>query len=194
MLSRHLMPWLLLVGLVTACASSSPEERPGRPPPPVFLFQSSLALLLEHHDELMLTTDQLIQVGRREEALDAANRPLREQLRQIRHPEPAQGERPPPPPPPTPGMGNRNAPVGMGGRPAYRPPPRPLAPLTEEELKRQQALLQAMEDNETVAYRDVEALLDDTQKEKARALVSKLREERQRVRESLQHPEAPPAP
>ncbi|QSQ27147.1 hypothetical protein JY651_20520 [Pyxidicoccus parkwayensis] len=82
----------------------------------------------------------------------------------------------------------------MGGRPAFRPPPRALAPLTEEQLKRQQALLQAMEDNEAAAYRDVEALLDDTQKEKARALVSEQREERQRARETFQKKEAPPAP
>ncbi|MCY1041956.1 hypothetical protein OV208_11580 [Corallococcus sp. bb12-1] len=187
---RHLVPWLLLVGLVTACASSSPAERPGRPPPPRVLFQSPLALLLEHHQELMLTTDQLIQVGQREEALDAANRPLREQLRQLWHPEPAPGEGPPP----GAGMRGRSGTVGPGGRPAYRPPARPPAPLSEEELKRQQALFQAMEDNDAAAYRDVEALLDETQKGKAREWVSKHREERLRARESLQSPETQPAP
>ncbi|MFP2895622.1 hypothetical protein [Corallococcus sp. 4LFB] len=187
---RHLVPWLLLVGLVTACAASSPEERPGRQPPPRILFQSPLALLLEHHEELALTTDQLIQVGQREEALEVTNRPLREQLRQVWHPEPAPGEGRPR----GPGMGNRNAPVGLGGRPQYRPSARPLEPLSEEGLKRQQALLQAMEENDAAAYRDVEALLDETQKGKARALVAKQREERQRARESLQGPETRPAP
>lgn len=184
---RQLAPWLLLVGLVAACASS-PPERPERPEPPRILFQSPLALLLEHHEELALTTDQLIQLGQKEEALEAANRPLREQLRQVRHPEAPRGERPPR----GPRAGNPNLPVGLGGRPAYRAPPRPLTPLTEEELKRQQALLQVMEDNETAAYRDAEALLDDTQKEKARALVAKQREERQRAREAFQVPETPP--
>ncbi|WP_375758630.1 hypothetical protein [Corallococcus exercitus] len=154
------------------------------------LFQSPLALLLEHHAELALTTDQLIQVGQREEALEVTNQPLREQLRQVWHPEPAPGEGPPR----GPGVGNRNAPVGLGGRPRYRPPARPPAPLSEEDQKRQQALLQAMEDNELAAYRDAEALLDETQKQKAQALVAKLREERQRARESLKEPEAPPVP
>ncbi|WP_147442158.1 hypothetical protein [Corallococcus exercitus] len=187
---RRLVPWLLLVGLVTACASSSPEERPGRSPPPRILFQSPLALLLENHEALALTTDQLIQVGQREEALDAANRPFREQLRQVWHPEPAPGEGPPR----GAGVPRRGGPVGLGGRPAYRPPARPLEPLSEEGLKRQQALLQAMEENETAAYRDVEALLDETQKGKARELVAKQREERQRARESLRRLETPPAP
>ncbi|RKG91850.1 hypothetical protein [Corallococcus terminator] len=187
---RHLMPWLLLVGLFTACASSFPEERPARPPPPRVLFQSPLALLLEHQQELMLTTDQLIQVGQRDEALDVTNRPLREQLRQVWHPDPLPGDGPP--------QGARmpggNSPVGLGGRPQYRPPARPPTPLSEEDLKREQALLQAMEENEMAAYRDVEALLDDTQKEKARGLVSKHREERLRARESLKGPETKPAP
>ncbi|MGE6763405.1 hypothetical protein ACQKGO_35675 [Corallococcus interemptor] len=185
---RHLVPWLLM-GLVAACASS--PERPERPPPPRILFQSPLAVLLENHEALALTTDQLIQVGQKEEALEAANRPLREQLRQVRHPEPPPGEGGPPR---SPRAGNPNTPVGLGGRPAYRAPPRPLTPLTEEDLKRQQALLQAMEDNEAAAWRDVEALLDDAQKEKARALVSKHREERQRAREAFEAPEPPPAP
>ncbi|RKI60819.1 hypothetical protein D7X55_23945, partial [Corallococcus sp. AB049A] len=84
----------MLMGLVAACASS--PERPERPPPPRILFQSPLALLLENHEALALTTDQLIQVGQKEEALEAANRPLREQLRQVRHPEPPPGEGGPP--------------------------------------------------------------------------------------------------
>ncbi|MBN8232734.1 hypothetical protein JYK02_34970 [Corallococcus macrosporus] len=186
---RHLVPWLLLVGLFTACASSSPAERPARQPPSV-LFQSPLALLLEQHAELALTTDQLIQVGQRQEALDVTNRPYREQLRLVWHPEPAPGEGPPR----GPGVGNRNAPVGLGGRPAYRSAARPRGPLSEEDQTRQQALFQAMEENEMAAYRDVEALLDETQKPKAQALVAKLREERQRARESMKEPEATPAP
>ena len=190
MLQRRLVQWLLLVGLATACASSSPAERPVRPPPPRVLFQSPLALLLERHQELGLTTDQLIQVGQREEALDAANRPLREQLWAIWQPEPGPGDGPPP----GAGMPRRNAPVGLGGRPGYRPPAQPPAPLSEEALTRQRALFQAIEDNETAAYRDVEALLDETQRGKAQALVSKLREERLRARESLQNPETQPAP
>ncbi|NOK22938.1 hypothetical protein [Corallococcus carmarthensis] len=91
-------------------------------------------------------------------------------------------------------MRGNSGPVGLGGRPAYQPSDRPPEALGEEGLKRQQALLQAMEDNEMVAFRDVETLLDETQKAKARELVAKQREERQRARESMQHPKAPPAP
>ncbi|WP_223636077.1 hypothetical protein [Corallococcus sp. EGB] len=185
---RPLMPWLLLVALVTACASSPPEQR--RRPPPRVLFESPLALLLEHHEELMLNTDQLIKIGQMDEALTAANKPLREQLREVWHPAPPPGGRPPP----GTGMTGRNAPVGLGGRPPYRPPERPAAPLSEEDKKRQQAILQAMEDNEAAAYRQVEALLDEPQKVKARELLEKQREERARARESMQRPpEEPPA-
>lgn len=179
---RHLMPWLLLVAFVTACASSSPPEQRRRPPPRV-LFESPLALLLEHHEELQLTTDQLIKIGQQDEALTAANKPLREQLREVWHPEPPPGGGPPP----GAGMPGRNAPVGLGGRPSYRSPDRPSPPpLSEEDKKRQQALLQAMEDNEAAAYREVEASLDASQKVKARALIEKQREERAHARESMQ--------
>lgn len=180
---RPFMPWLLLVALVTACASSPPVEQ--RRPPPRVLFESPVALMLEHHDELMLTTDQLIKLGQLDEALTTANKPLRDQLREVWHPEPPPGGRPPP----GAGMssGRSNTPVGLGGRPAYRAPAQPPTPLSEEDKKRQQALLQAMEDNETKAYREAEALLDEPQKEKARALVEKQREERARARESMQN-------
>ncbi|MBZ4332999.1 hypothetical protein NR800_17980 [Corallococcus interemptor] len=182
---RHFMPGLLLVALVTACASSPPVEQ--RRPPPRILFESPLALLLEHHQELGLSTDQLIQIGQRDEALAVANRPLREELRAIWSP-PMGGN----PPPGT--MPVRTGPAGPRGRPAYRPPAQPPEPLNDEALKRQQLLLQAMEDNETAAFREVEALLEEPQKVKARELVEKQREERARAHESMRKaPEAPPA-
>jgi hypothetical protein len=184
---RHLMPWLLWVALVTACASSS-DAAYRRPPPPRVLFISPLVLLLESHQELALTTDQLIKIGQRDEALTAANKPLREQLRSVRNPEPAPGEQPSPRGPRMPG---RRGPVGLGGRPAYRPPARPDAPLSEESLKQQDALLQALEANDEAAYRDVEALLDESQKVKAGELMTKLREERKHARESVKEQPAP---
>lgn len=185
---RHFVPWLLLVALVTACASSPPVEL-RRQPPPRILFESPLALLLENHQELGLSTDQLIKIGQRDEALAVTNRPLREELRGIWSPSPMGGN-----PPPGAGMPVRTGPAGSGGRPPYRPPAQPPAPLSEEALKRQQLLLQAMEANETAAYREVEDLLEEPQKVKARALVEKQREERVRARESMQKgPEAPPA-
>jgi hypothetical protein len=187
---RHLMPWLLLVACVTACASSS-DATHRRQPPPRVLFVSPLVLLLENHQDLALTTDQLIKIGQRDEALTAANKPLRQQLREVLNPEPAPGQRPPQGARPR----TRSGPVGLGGRPAYRPPPQPLAPLSDEAQKQQAALLQAMEDNDTAAYRDVEALLDEQQKTKAGELMTQLREERQRARESMNQPppQEPPA-
>ncbi|RKG87178.1 hypothetical protein D7W82_14380 [Corallococcus sp. CA049B] len=185
MSQRQLVPWWLLVALVTACASAPPVEQ-RRQPPPRILFESPLALLLENYQELGLSTDQLIKIGQRDEALAVTNKPLREELRAIWTP--PMGNNPPPGTMPV-----RVGPAGRGGRPPYRPPAQPPAPLSEEALKRQQLLLQAMEDNETVAYREVEALLEEPQKEKARALVEKQREERARARESMRKaPEAPP--
>ncbi|MHA7632967.1 hypothetical protein [Corallococcus sp. M7] len=143
--------------------------------------------MLEHYQELGLSTDQLIKIGQRDEALAVTNRPLREELRAIWTP-PMGGNAPPG------AMPVRVGPAGRGGRPPYRPPAQPPAPLNDEQLKRQQLLLQAMEDNEAAAYREVEALLEEPQKEKARALVDKQREERARARESMHKPpDAPPA-
>lgn len=200
--------WLMAV-LVGACASSSPSERPVGPPPKV-LFQSPLALLLEHHTELQLTTEQLIELDRRENALQEKNRPLREKLRMGHGRGPEQGELPPPPPggmtgvPGDPtgmgghgGMGGRAGRLGGGmgsGMGGLGGPRRDDSPLSEEARKQQQAALRELEDNESAAYNDAEALLNETQKAKARELVSQQREERLRIRESMKGRVAPPEP
>ncbi|KFE71321.1 hypothetical protein DB31_3451 [Hyalangium minutum] len=191
------MPWWLMAVLVGACASSAPSERPVGPPPKV-LFQSPLALLLEHHTELELTTEQLIELDRREAALQEKNRPLREKLQMGRGRDPEQGEAPPP------GggiSGGRGDPSGMrghgmggmggrgmggrGGRGSGMGggPRREGAPEGEEALKQRQAVLREMEDNESAAYNDAEPLLNEEQKAKARELVSRQREERIRIRD-----------
>lgn len=198
---RPVVPGWLMAVLLGACASS-PSERPMGPPPPV-LFQSPLALLLEHHTELELTTEQLIELDRREAALQEKNRPLREKLRMgWRHGQgPGEG-----PPPEEGGMGRgRGRPGGMGGpgmgghgtsgrgmggmgESRRRDGP----PEGEEALKQQEAVLREMEDNESAAYTDAEPLLNEQQKTKARELISRQREERLRVRESMKGRVPPP--
>lgn len=206
---RFVVPGWLMAVLVGACASSSPSERPVGPPPEA-LFPSPLALLLEHHTELQLTTEQLIELDRRETALQEKNRPLREKLRQGPGRGPEQGELPPPPPggmtgvpgDPT-GMGGHGGMGGMAGRlggpsgnmggmgGGHR---RDDSPMSEDARKQQQAALREIEDNESAAYNDAEALLNETQKAKARELISQQREERMRIRESMKGRVAPPEP
>ena len=205
MSSRFVVPGWLMAILVGACASSSPSERPEGPPPKV-LFQFPLALLLEHHTELQLTTEQLIELDRRETALQEKNRPLREKLWMGHGRAPEQGE--PPPPPPGGMTGGRGDPTGMGGHGGmggiggrgmgggmsgmgggHR---REGGPMSEEAQKQQQEALREIEDNESAAYNDAEALLNETQKAKARELVSQQREERLRIRESMKGRIAPP--
>lgn len=64
--------------------------------------------------------------------------------------------------------------------------------MSEEARKQQQEALREIEDNESAAYNDAEALLNETQKAKARELVSQQREERLRIRESMKGRIAPP--
>jgi hypothetical protein len=196
---RSMMQWPLMAVLAGACASSSEAERPVGPPPRV-LFQSPIALLFEHQVELLLTTDQMIQLGKLEAALEAKNRPLRERLREGRRRGPEQEEGPPP----GGGMGGGRgggggmggmsgmgghgmARRGMGGGPLPSEPP-----LDEEALRRIEATLREMEDNESATYNEAEQILDEKQKTRARELVSQQREERMRVREALRRRVASP--
>jgi hypothetical protein len=197
MLSKQVLPWLLMALFTGACASSKSAERPEPPPPPI-LFKSSLALLLEHHAELKLTTDQMIAVGQLNSALQEKNKPLRMKLRELR----------PVGPPPRRGPAMDGPPPGVdprrwgGGRPrgpwtgmgAGQQPPE-VPPETDEarEQRRRQieALLKEMEDNETAAYAEAEKALDETQRTRAGELVAQLHEQRRKAREA---PRAPPEP
>lgn len=199
---KPLLPWLLLAVFLGACAPTHEARRPEGPPPRA-LFQSSLALLLAHHEELRLTTDQMIAVGQREEALQARNRPLREKLREAGPPMP---RRPPPgdlpPPPGVGGWGGNNrgwSETSSGAPPPGSGVPREEVPKESEEerekrMQQVRALLRELDSNETAAYEDTEKLLDDTQKARARELVTQQREERKRVREALYGPVPPAAP
>src|SRR5690348_3392398 len=91
---RFVVQGLLAAVLAGACASAPKAERPAGPPPRV-IFQSPIALLFQHHDELLLTTDQMIALGKLDQALEKKNRLLREKLREERRRGPER-EGPPP--------------------------------------------------------------------------------------------------
>ncbi|XXF75359.1 hypothetical protein P2318_20060 [Myxococcaceae bacterium GXIMD 01537] len=197
--SRWIAPWLLLAVVTGACASSTPAERPEAPPPPA-LLKSPIALLLEHHAELGLTTDQMIEVGKQETALQEKNRPLRMQLRDLRPPGPPRvapsGGAPDMSPPP--GVNPRGWGGGTNRGRATRMGQGPLAVEPETEEARQQrkerveAILREMDKNIDGAYSEVEKVLDDSQRARARELVEQQRQERQRAREAFEVPSPPP--
>jgi hypothetical protein len=197
--SRQVLPWLLLALFTGACASSpkSAEQRP-EPPPPLILFKSPLTLLLEHHEELLLNTDQMIAVGRLNEALQEKNKMLRMKVRELR---------PRGPPPARSGGSGMNVPPGvdastyngtrrqspfdgMGGPPVPEVPPE-----TEEQRKQRQeqlrAILREMEGNEDAAYAEAEKVLDEKQKMRGQELVAQQREARRKAREAMQSPTPP---
>jgi hypothetical protein len=196
---RAVVPGLLVAVLVGACASSPKVERPVGPPPRV-LFQSPIALLFQHHDELLLTTDQMIALGKLDQALEKKNKLLREKLREARRQRMEQQEGPPP----RDGMGagrggggGMGAMGGMGGhgmvsRGTGGGEPESIPPLTEETLRQMEVTLREMEDNESAAYNEAEQLLDEKQKVRARELVTQQREDRMRVREALHQRVAAP--
>jgi hypothetical protein len=196
---RTVMQWSLMAVLAGACASSSEAERPVGPPPRI-LFQSPIALLFEHQGELLLTTDQMIQLGKVDDALQAKNKPLREKLREARRRGPEQEEGPPPGGGISGGRGGRGGVGGMGGMGGHGMPSggmgggrvRSDPPMDEEALRQLEATLREMEDNETAAYNEAEQLLDEKQKARARELISQQREERMRVREALRQRVASP--
>lgn len=204
MKSRQVLPWLVLALFSGACASSKPAVPPEPPPPPI-LFKSPLKLLLEHHEELMLNTDQMIAVGRLDEALQEKNKMLRMRLRELRPRGPAPARRggsgmnvPPGVDPRTFSGSQRQSPFdGMGGPPAPEVPPE-----TEEQRKQRQeqiqAILREMEDNENAAYAEAEKVLDEKQRIRGQELFAQQREARRKAREWMRSPNpspesAPPA-
>lgn len=189
---RSMVQGLLVAVLVGACASSPKVERPVGPPPRV-LFQSPITLLFQHHDELLLTTDQMIALGKLDQDLEKKNKLLREKFREERRHRLEQREGPPP----GEGMGGGQGGgggfggmSGMGGHGMVRrgmggDDPASIPPLDEETLRQLEATMREIEDNESAAYNEAEQLLDEKQKLRARELVSQQREDRMRVRESL---------
>jgi hypothetical protein len=183
---------VLVAVLVGACASAPKVERPVGPPPRV-LFQSPIALLFQHHDELLLTTDQMIALGKLDQALEKKNKLLREKFREERRQRLEQREGPPP----GEGMGGGQGGgggfggmSGMGGHGMVRrgmggDDSASIPPLDEETLRQLEATMREIEDNESAAYNEAEQVLDEQQKVRARELVSQQREDRMRVRESL---------
>jgi hypothetical protein len=196
---KSVVQGVLMAVLAGACASAPKAEGPVGPPPR-FVFQSPIALLFEHHDELLLTTDQMIALGKVDQALDKKNRLLREKLREVRR----RGQQREEGPPPGGGMGGGGM-GGMGGmgdmggmgghgmvRHGTEGEPEGIPPLTQETLRQMEATLDEIENNESAAYKEAEQILDEKQKVLASELVSQQREDRMRVREALRRRVKPP--
>lgn len=182
---RSVVQGLLVAVLAGACASSPKVERPVGPSPR-FIFQSPIALLLDHHGELLLTTDQMIVLGKRDLALEKKNRPLREKLREARRRDMERDEGPRL----EAGMGgggrgSGGGMGGMGGRGMGGGSRSSSLPMDEDSLRQLEATLREIDDNEYAAYTEAEQILDEEQKVRARELVSQQREARMRVREAL---------
>lgn len=187
---RAVVQGLLMAVLVGACASPSKVERPVGPSTR-FIFQSPIALLLEHHNELLLTTDQMIVLGKQDLALKEKNRPLRELLREARRRDMARDEGPVLDAGIGGGGWSRGG--GMGGMGGHGmrghgkggQPRSSIQPMDEESLRQLEATLREIDDNEYTAYNEAEQILDEKQKVRARELVSQQREERMLERESM---------
>ncbi|HVG61588.1 MAG TPA: hypothetical protein VNA24_23715 [Hyalangium sp.] len=184
---RAVMQGLLMAVLVGACASPSKVERPVGPSTR-FIFQSPIALLLEHHGELLLTTDQMIVLGKQDLALKEKNRPLRELLREARRRDMEREEGPVPDAGIGGGGWGRGGGMGghgMRGHGKGGKPRSSIQPMDEESLRQLEATLREIDDNEYAAYNEAEQILDEKQKVRARELVSQQREERMLERESM---------
>ncbi len=174
----------LLFVLVLSCASappSAPAPAPGSAKP---LPASSIAAVLMHREELGLTDQQCRQLNELATALDKQNGELRASPAathsdEASHEEPGQADHAP-----IPGTGARGAGGRGKRRSAGRSDSRPQPDF-------RQAVLRAMDDNDTQAYLQAEALLTPSQRERARDIAEEYREARYDERE---HPpkEGPP--
>jgi hypothetical protein len=163
-MSWKMMPLVVALAFpVLACAQDAQAQRgsggremgPRRPP-------SSLELLLEHRETLALTPEQVGQVSELQEALEAKNAPLMEQLKALRPP------RPHGPPP--------------GDRPRGTPPD---AAAMREKMQQAEPLFSEVRANDEAAYAQAEQVLSDTQKARARELIAQVREEQRQRHEAM---------
>ncbi|NMO21335.1 hypothetical protein HPC49_35765 [Pyxidicoccus fallax] len=158
------MTWVMVLAFpVLACAqdvgarqgSGGDEPGPRRPP-------SSLELLLEYRETLALTPEQVGRVAELQSALEEQNAPLHEQLRT---------QRPPRPPP---GDASR-----AGGAPPRGEPP------DAARMQQAEPLFQELRANDEAAYAQAEQVLTDTQKTRARELITQAREEQRQRHEAM---------
>ncbi|PTL80364.1 hypothetical protein DAT35_30575 [Vitiosangium sp. GDMCC 1.1324] len=121
-------------------------------------------MLLKNQQALALTAEQVAQVEALQAALEQKDAPLVEKLEALR---------PPHPPGPPPSGTER-----MNG-----PPPDSEA--MRERMQQVQPIVTELRANDDAAYQEAEKLLSDTQKARARELITQEREEHQRRHEAM---------
>ena len=153
--------------LVIGCATAAPAPQALKPLP-----RSSVAALIGHTGELELDPKQVAELTAIDDQLERDCALLRERLQTIvdKQPRYADDDRL------TGGASQRGS--GYSGRPG--PPP----PGKEPDIAG--ALLQALDDKDTQAYLQAEEALSEPQREKARAIAGKYREDLWDQREQQQ--------
>lgn len=180
---RQLITLCLLFPLISL-AQSQEAVSPQPPPPghPHFAQKTWVQVLLEHRQELALTDTQAAGMERIDKALAEKNAPVKSALEQLRPQHPGPMGR---------GMGGPMPQDAKGGgeQAANRP--------SEEEMRshfeQARGLMDQLKANDDAAYKEAEALLNDTQKQAAQKIVSaetQVREQRrqemhQRMREHM---------
>ena len=154
---------LLTMALLTASCAANPK--PSKSPTELSpLPRSSIAAVLEHRAELELTDDQVRRLQQLDEKLQQENAAIRKELAQGKQ---ASGQ--PGPDGFAGGMGRRSR-GGGGGR-------RSRGEGNSSDNPRPKSPMQLMDDNDTRAYLEAEALLTETQRPKAREIASRFREQ-----------------
>ncbi|WP_164011169.1 hypothetical protein [Pyxidicoccus trucidator] len=170
-MTLKMMPLVLALAFpMLACAQDAQAQRgsgggemgPRRPP-------SSLELLLEHRETLALTPEQVGQVSELQAALEEQSAPLHDKLEALR---------PPRPPGPPPDEASRAAGRGPRGAP-------PDAEAKRERMQQVEPLFAELRANDEAAYAQAEQLLSDTQKTRARELITQAREQHRQRHEAM---------
>lgn len=172
---RQLLTLCLLFPLISLAESSEARNDGPPPPPPPFAMKSWVQVLLEHRQELSLTDAQVAGMERIQQALEQKTAPVKQTLEQLR---------PPPPPPGMMGQG-RGGPGAEGMRGGSRPEPGAMDEEHRARFEQVHSLMQQLRDSDDAAYQQAEALLSDSQRQTARALVSAESDAREKRRQEM---------
>ncbi len=166
---------ILLVSLGCAHAQPAPEPVPAPAPKPLLLPRSSIAAVLLHRGELELTDEQVERLQARDDALSKAQLELRSQLQKRQQGSQQSGDRPKPAPSAAPmGGGHRH------GQQLHNPP--------SENKPKGETLEEQLDDSDTRAYLEAEEdVLTEKQRDPARDIASKYREDLYDQREQARH-------
>ena len=165
--------WALGVG-GAGCARSTPARPPGAEAASSAVFASSPRVLLAHRDELALTPAQVERLEQLDFSLGEQNRPLQEELRTLREQSSQKNNRPwhggyq--------GGGSHDVHGGKGGSMSGPADADRQKLRRRARVERMEAVLRAMQDNDSQAYLAAEATMTDAQKPRARQLFSQARE------------------